>query len=116
LFFLRPDCQVEPGAKCAVFGLGGVGLAVVMGLKEAGAGMIIGVDLNPAKEKLAREFGMTHFVNAGAIKEGDTLEGTVWQTCGTGLDYTFECVGSTKVMRYALASEGDNRDGWSVVK
>jgi len=94
--------KVEVGATAAVFGLGGVGLAVVMGLKEAGASKIIGVDMNPAKEAIARKFGITHFVNPKDIKEGDTLEGTVWQTNGNGLDYTFECIGNTKVMRSAL--------------
>ena len=94
--------KVEPNTSAAVFGLGGVGLSVVMGLKEAGCKTIIGVDMNPAKEALGRKFGMTHFVNPKDIKEGDTLEGTVWQTNGNGLDYTFECIGNTKVMRSAL--------------
>jgi S-(hydroxymethyl)glutathione dehydrogenase/alcohol dehydrogenase len=94
--------KVEAGATAAVFGLGGVGLSVVMGLKEAGAKRIIGVDTNPAKEKIARQFGITDFVNPKDIKEGDTLEGTVWQTNGNGLDYTFECIGNPKVMQSAL--------------
>jgi S-(hydroxymethyl)glutathione dehydrogenase/alcohol dehydrogenase len=94
--------KVEVGATAAVFGLGGVGLAVVMALKEAGASKIIGVDINPDKEATARKFGMTHFVNPKLIPEGDTVEGTVWQTNGDGLDYTFECIGSTKIMRSAL--------------
>lgn len=94
--------KVEPGSSAAVFGLGGVGLSVVMGLKEVGCSKIIGVDVNPSKEKIAREFGMTHFVNPKDIKEGDTLEGTVWQANGTGLDYTFECIGNPRVMQAAL--------------
>lgn len=94
--------KVEVGATAAVFGLGGVGLSVVMGLKEAGCSRIIGVDTNAGKEKMAREFGLTDFINPKDIKEGDTLEGTVWQTNGTGLDYTFECIGNPKVMRSAL--------------
>lgn len=101
--------KVEPGSTAAVFGLGGVGLAVAMGLKEAGCAKIIGVDTNPAKEALGRQFGVTHFVNPKLIPEGDTLEGTVWQTNGNGLDYTFECIGSTKVMRSALECL---HDGW----
>lgn len=101
--------KVEAGATAAVFGLGGVGLSVVMGLKEAGASRIIGVDLNPAKEAKAREMGITHFVNPKDIQEGDTLEGTVWQTNGNGLDYTFECIGNTKVMRSAVECL---HDGW----
>ncbi len=94
--------KVEAGSSAAVFGLGGVGLSVVMGLKEAGCSKIIGVDMNPAKEAIARQFGITHFINPKNIPEGDTLEGTVWQTNGTGLDYTFECIGNVKVMRSAL--------------
>ena len=94
--------KVEAGSTAAVFGLGGVGLSVVMALKEAGCAKIIGVDTNPAKEAVARQFGITHFVNPRLIPEGDTLEGTVWQTNGTGLDYTFECIGNVKVMRSAV--------------
>ena len=94
--------KVEAGSTAAVFGLGGVGLSVVMGLKEAGCSKIIGVDTNPAKEATARQFGITHFINPRDIQEGDTLEGTVWQTNGNGLDYTFECIGNVKVMRSAL--------------
>src|SRR5437899_564546 len=55
--------RVQPGAKCVVFGLGGIGLNVVQGARMAGANMIIGVDVNPARETLARKFGLTHFVN-----------------------------------------------------
>src|SRR5207344_430929 len=55
---------VEPGANCAVFGLGGIGLNVIQGLKMVGAGMIVGVDINPAREEWGRRFGMTHFVDA----------------------------------------------------
>lgn len=101
--------KVEAGATAAVFGLGGVGLSVVMGLKEAGASKIIGVDLNDAKEAQARKLGLTHFVNPKNIAPEDTVEGTVWQTNGTGLDYTFECVGSTKLMRSALEC---THEGW----
>src|SRR6266508_304719 len=61
--------KVEPGAKCVVFGLGGIGLNVIQGLRLVGANMIVGVDLNPAREALGRKFGMTHFVNP------ETLEG-----------------------------------------
>jgi S-(hydroxymethyl)glutathione dehydrogenase/alcohol dehydrogenase len=80
-----------------------------MGLKEAGCSRIIGVDTNPAKEARAREFGITHFVNPKDIQPGDTLEGTVWQTNGNGLDYTFECIGNVNVMRSALECL---HDGW----
>src|SRR5918992_262579 len=55
--------KVEAGANVVVFGLGGIGLNVVQGARMVGANMIVGVDINPAREKLARQFGMTHFVN-----------------------------------------------------
>src|SRR5271155_248593 len=59
--------KVEPGSTVAVFGLGGIGLNVIQGAKLVGADMIIGVDVNPAREKLARQFGMTHFVNPKTV-------------------------------------------------
>src|SRR5438128_5745134 len=55
--------KVEQGAKAIVFGLGGIGLNVVQGARMVGANRIVGVDINPAREALARKFGMTHFVN-----------------------------------------------------
>jgi len=92
--------KVEAGANCVVFGLGGIGLNVVQGLKMVGADKIIGVDLNPAREGLGRQFGMTHFVNPKTL-EGDLVAHLVELT-GGGADYSFECVGSTKLMRQAL--------------
>src|ERR1700732_1311253 len=64
--------KVEPGANVVVFGLGGIGLNVVQGARMAGANMIVGVDLNPARETLAHKFGMTHFVNPKEVK-GDLV-------------------------------------------
>ena len=101
--------KVEKGSTAAVFGLGGVGLAVVMGCKEAGCTKIIGVDTNPSKEKLAREFGITHFINPKELKAEEPLEEAVWNANGTGLDYTFECVGNVKVMRAAFEC---THEGW----
>ena len=92
--------KVEPGANVVVFGLGGIGLNVVQGARLAGADMIVGVDTNPAREKLARQFGMTHFVNPKEVK-GDLVAHLVELTKG-GADYSFECIGSTQVMRQAL--------------
>src|ERR1700723_1969062 len=92
--------KVEPGANVVVFGLGGIGLNVVQGARLAGADMIVGVDTNPAREKLARQFGMTHFVNPKELK-GDLVAHLVELTKG-GADYSFECIGSTQVMRQAL--------------
>ena len=92
--------KVEPGAKVIVFGLGGIGLNVVQGARMAGAEMIVGVDLNPNRRAMAEKFGMTHFVNPAEV-EGDLVPYLVDLTKG-GADYTFECIGSTKVMRQAL--------------
>jgi len=92
--------KVEPGANCIVFGLGGIGLNVIQGLKMVGAGMIIGVDINPAREEWGRRFGMTHFVNPRDI-EGDIVPHLVALTDG-GADYTFDATGNVTVMRQAL--------------
>ncbi len=92
--------KVEPGANIVVFGLGGIGLNVVQGARVAGADMIVGVDVNPARETLARKFGLTHFVNPKEIK-GDLVGHLVELTKG-GADYSFECIGNTETMRQAL--------------
>src|SRR6201987_3627378 len=98
--------KVEPGAKCAVFGLGGIGLNVIQGLRLAGADMIIGIDVNPAKKAWGERFGMTHFVNPKEVG-GDLVAHLVNMTKKGadqigGADYTFECVGSVNLMRIAL--------------
>ena len=92
--------RVEPGSNCVVFGLGGIGLNVIQGLRMVGAGMIVGVDLNPEKAGFARRFGMTHFVNPKEV-EGDLVAHLVALT-GGGADYSFECIGNVNVMRQAL--------------
>ncbi|MGH7079389.1 MAG: alcohol dehydrogenase catalytic domain-containing protein, partial [Acetobacteraceae bacterium] len=79
--------KVKPGSKCIVFGLGGIGLNVIQGLRLVGAGMIIGVDLNPKREALARKFGLTHFVNPAGIKD---VVGHLVELTGGGADYSFE--------------------------
>ncbi|MBM3521608.1 MAG: S-(hydroxymethyl)glutathione dehydrogenase/class III alcohol dehydrogenase [Alphaproteobacteria bacterium] len=101
--------KVEPGANVVVFGLGGIGLNVIQGARMVGANMIVGVDINPAREQLARKFGLTHFVNPNEVK-GDLVAHLVELT-GGGADYSFECVGNTKLMRQAL--ECCHR-GWGV--
>jgi S-(hydroxymethyl)glutathione dehydrogenase/alcohol dehydrogenase len=100
--------KVEPGAKCIVFGLGGIGLNVIQGLRLVGAGMIIGVDTNNAKKQWGERFGMTHFVNPKEIG-GELVPYLVDLTKGAadpigGADYTFECVGNVSLMRAALES------------
>ncbi len=92
--------KVEPGANCVVFGLGGIGLNVIQGLRIAGADMIVGVDLNPGRKPMAEKFGMTHFVNPTEV-EGDLVPYLVDLTKG-GADYSFECIGNVDVMRTAL--------------
>ena len=101
--------KVEVGSTVVVFGLGGIGLNVIQGARMAGADMIVGVDINPAREALARQFGMTHFVNPKTIK-GDIVGHIVELTKG-GADYSFECVGSTELMRQALEC---CHKGWGV--
>jgi S-(hydroxymethyl)glutathione dehydrogenase/alcohol dehydrogenase len=100
--------RVEPGATAAVFGLGAVGLAVVMGLKRAGAARIIAIDVNPEKEALAKQLGgaAVEFLNPAALPAGTTaaarvIELTTAEGAG-GADYSFECVGSVALMRQAL--------------
>jgi S-(hydroxymethyl)glutathione dehydrogenase/alcohol dehydrogenase len=101
--------KVESGSNVVVFGLGGIGLNVVQGARMAGANRIIGVDLNPKREALARNFGMTDFVNPKEV-QGDLVAYLIDLTDG-GADYTFECIGNVDVMRQAL--ECCHR-GWGV--
>jgi S-(hydroxymethyl)glutathione dehydrogenase/alcohol dehydrogenase len=91
--------KVEAGANVVVFGLGGIGLNVIQGAKMVGADKIIGVDLNPEREAMARKFGMTHFVNPSEVE--NVVDHIIQLTDG-GADYSFECIGNTKVMRQAL--------------
>ncbi len=92
--------KVEPGSHCVVFGLGGIGLNVIQGLRMVGAEQIVGVDLNPKRKDIAEKFGMTHFVNPNEV-QGDLVPYLVDLTKG-GADYSFECIGNVKVMRQAL--------------
>jgi S-(hydroxymethyl)glutathione dehydrogenase/alcohol dehydrogenase len=91
--------KVEPGANVVVFGLGGIGLNVIQGAKMVGANKIIGVDINPSRELMARKFGMTDFINPKTVE--NTVDSIVQLTDG-GADFSFECIGNTKVMREAL--------------
>jgi len=96
------SAKAEPNCRAVVFGLGGIGLNVIQGLKMIGAKQIVGVDINPKREAIARTFGMTDFVNPTEIK-GD-LTGHIVDITGGGADYTFECIGNVDVMRIALES------------
>lgn len=91
--------KVEAGANVAVFGLGGIGLNVIQAARMVGADKIIGIDVNPAREKMARKFGMTHFLNP---KDGGNVVDDIIQLTDGGADYSFECIGSTATMRQAL--------------
>ena len=97
--------KVEIGAKAVVFGLGGIGLNVLQGLRLAGADMIIGVDLNDDKKAMAERFGMTHFINPknteNVVQEIINLTKTPFDQIG-GADYSFDCTGNVNVMRQAL--------------
>ena len=92
--------KVEIGARAVVFGLGGIGLNVIQGLRMAGASQIVGVDLNPGRIEMATRFGMTDFVNPSDVS-GDLVAHLVALTKG-GADYTFDATGNVKVMRTAL--------------
>ncbi len=94
--------KVEIGSRAIVFGLGGIGLNVIQGLRLAGADQIVGVDLNAEKKAMAEHFGMTDFVNPSEV-EGDLVAHLVDLTKG-GADYTFDATGNVEVMRAALES------------
>uniref|UniRef100_A0A803KGK8 Alcohol dehydrogenase 1 n=1 Tax=Xenopus tropicalis TaxID=8364 RepID=A0A803KGK8_XENTR len=92
--------KVEQGSSCAVFGLGGVGLSVLIGCKVAGASKIIGVDTNSDKFAKAKELGATECINPNDYNE--PIHEVLAKISDGGLDYTFECIGNTKVMESAL--------------
>ena len=100
--------KVQVGDNVVVFGLGGIGLNVIQGLRLAGADMIIGVDLNDDKEEWGRRFGMTHFINPKKLAEGTSVVQAIVDLTKTpfdkigGADYSFDCTGNVKVMRDAL--------------
>jgi len=90
---------VEAGANVVVFGLGGIGLNVIQGARMVGAGRIVGIDINPAREAMARRFGMTDFINP---KDVTSVVDAIVQLTDGGADYSFECIGNTTTMRQAL--------------
>ena len=93
------DAKVEPGSNVVVFGLGGIGLNVIQGARMVGANKIIGIDINERKVELAKEFGMTDFINPE--KTENIVEAIADLTNG-GADYSFECIGNVETMRQAL--------------
>jgi S-(hydroxymethyl)glutathione dehydrogenase/alcohol dehydrogenase len=100
------DAKVEPGSTVAIFGLGGIGLNVIQGAKMVGADRIIGVDINPDREKLGREFGMTDFINP---RDVDNVTEAIIDMTDGGVDYSFECIGNTTTMRQAMEC---SHKGW----
>ncbi|XP_071077364.1 alcohol dehydrogenase class-3 isoform X1 [Desmodus rotundus] len=90
--------KVEPGSTCAVFGLGGVGLAVVMGCKVAGASRIIGVDINKDKFARAKEFGASECISPQDFSK--PIQEVIIEMTDGGVDYSFECIGNVKVMKF----------------
>jgi S-(hydroxymethyl)glutathione dehydrogenase/alcohol dehydrogenase len=101
---------VEKDSVCAVWGLGAVGLAVIMGCKDAGAKTIIGIDINPAKFDIAKNFGATNFINPKDLGH-KTIQEYLFDNYDQGPDYTFECIGNVQTMRQALESA---HKGWGV--
>ena len=99
--------KVEEGSRAIVFGLGGIGLNVIQGLRLAGADQIVGVDINAGKKAMAERFGMTDFVNPDEV-DSDLVAFLVNLT-GGGADYTFDATGNVDVMRAALESA---HKGW----
>ena len=95
------EARVEPGSSVAVFGLGGIGLNVIQGARMVGADRIIGIDINPAREKLGRDFGLTDFINPN---ETENITEAIVDLTDGGVDYSFECIGNVNIMRNALES------------
>ena len=93
------EARVEPGSSVAVFGLGGIGLNVIQGARMVGADRIIGIDINPARETLGRDFGLTDFINPN---ETENITEAIFDLTDGGVDYSFECIGNVNIMRNAL--------------
>lgn len=92
--------KVQPGSTVAIFGLGGIGLAAIIGATMAKAGRIIAIDINPDKFEIARQLGATDFVNP---KDHDRpIQEVIVDLTDGGVDYSFECVGNVGLMRAAL--------------
>jgi S-(hydroxymethyl)glutathione dehydrogenase / alcohol dehydrogenase len=97
---VKNTAKVQEGDSVAVFGLGGIGLAVLQGARKAKAGRIIAIDTNPAKFDLARQFGATDCVNPN--DHAIPIQQVIVEMTGWGVDHSFECIGNVNVMRAAL--------------
>lgn len=92
--------KVEKGSTVAIFGLGGIGLAAIIGSVMAGASRIIGIDINESKFELAKKLGATDLINP---KDYDKpIQDVIVELTDGGVDYSFECIGNVDVMRSAL--------------
>lgn len=103
------SAPVSPGSTCAVWGLGAVGLATIMGCVKAGASRIIGIDINSDKFDIARQFGATECINPR--DDSRPIQQILIELTDGGLDFTFECIGNVQTMRAALES---CHKGWGV--
>ncbi|WKE66188.1 S-(hydroxymethyl)glutathione dehydrogenase/class III alcohol dehydrogenase [Gallaecimonas kandeliae] len=92
--------KVEPGSTVAIFGLGGIGLSAIIGAKMAGAGRIIGIDINESKFEMAKKLGATDCINPKDY--ADPIQQVIVDLTDGGVDYSFECIGNVDVMRSAL--------------
>ncbi|HTJ85101.1 MAG TPA: S-(hydroxymethyl)glutathione dehydrogenase/class III alcohol dehydrogenase [Polyangiaceae bacterium] len=97
---VHKTAKVKEGETVAVFGLGGIGLAVIQGAKQAKAGRIIGVDTNPSKFELAKKMGATDCVDPKA--HARPIQDVIVEMTDGGVDFSFECIGNVDVMRAAL--------------
>jgi len=93
------DAKVEPGSNVVVFGLGGIGLNVIQGARMVGADKIVGIDINENRTAIAKQFGMTDFINPTKV---DNVVEAIVDLTGGGADYSFECIGNVETMRQAL--------------
>ncbi|MCO1333558.1 S-(hydroxymethyl)glutathione dehydrogenase/class III alcohol dehydrogenase [Microbulbifer sp. OS29] len=94
--------KVEAGSCVAIFGLGGIGLATIIGAKMAGAARIIGIDINEEKFPLAKKLGATECINPKDYNQ--PIQDVIVGITNGGVDYSFECVGNVNLMRSALES------------
>ncbi|PSJ45024.1 S-(hydroxymethyl)glutathione dehydrogenase/class III alcohol dehydrogenase [Zobellella taiwanensis] len=97
---VKNTAKVQPGDTVAVFGLGGIGLAVIIGAVQAKAGRIIAIDINEDKFEIAKKLGATDCVNPSKFDK--PIQDVIVDMTDGGVDFSFECIGNVKVMRSAL--------------
>ena len=97
---VKNTAKVQPGDTVAVFGLGGIGLSVIIGAVMAKASRIIAIDINEDKFDIAKKLGATDVVNPGKFDK--PIQDVIVEMTDGGVDFSFECIGNVKVMRSAL--------------